>query len=141
MKAEGKSVKKILANLPDDRKVPFNKLHETILKNLPKGFEAAISYGGLGYVVPHTIYPDGYHCSPAGNRHYWLLPNLHTSQNRHPQRPSGRAKPERARYRLAREMRRERNSSPGSVERIRREKTPTRPSPLSTHPTSQPIRL
>ncbi|MEI2759027.1 MAG: DUF1801 domain-containing protein [Bacteroidia bacterium] len=65
MKAEGKSVKKILANLPDDRKVPFNKLHETILKNLPKGFEAAISYGGLGYVVPHTIYPDGYHCKPV----------------------------------------------------------------------------
>lgn len=40
---------------------PFNKLHNAIMKNLPKGFEAGISYGGLGYVVPHTLYPAGYH--------------------------------------------------------------------------------
>lgn len=64
MKANGKTVKKILANLPDDRVEPFNKLHNVIMENIPKGFEAAISYGGLGYVVPHTIYPAGYHCKP-----------------------------------------------------------------------------
>ena len=65
MKATGKTVKEILTNLPTDRAEPFNKLHEVIVKNLPKGFEAAISYGGLGYVVPHTIYPAGYHCKPS----------------------------------------------------------------------------
>lgn len=65
MKADGNTVEEILANVPDDRKQPFNKLHEVIVKNLPKGFVAAISYGGLGYVVPHTIYPDGYHCKPS----------------------------------------------------------------------------
>lgn len=65
MKANGKTVKEILTNLPIDRKEPFNKLHDVILKNLPKGFEAAISYGGLGYVVPHTVYPAGYHCKPS----------------------------------------------------------------------------
>lgn len=64
MKAEGKTVKEILINLPPDRVEPFNKLHEIIVKNMPKGFEAAISYGGLGYVVPHSIYPAGYHCKP-----------------------------------------------------------------------------
>ena len=64
MKAIGKTVKDILINLPEDRTEPFNKLHDVILKNLPKGFEAAISYGGLGYVVPHTLYPAGYHCKP-----------------------------------------------------------------------------
>lgn len=64
MKANGKTVKEILANLPDDRVEPFNKLHNVIMENIPKGFEAAISYGGLGYVVPHTIYPAGYHCKP-----------------------------------------------------------------------------
>ncbi len=64
MKASGNTVEEILTNLPDDRKEPFNKLHEVIISNLPKGFEAAISYGGLGYVVPHSIYPDGYHCKP-----------------------------------------------------------------------------
>lgn len=65
MKANGKTVKEILKNLPIDRAEPFKKLHDIILKNLPKGFEAAISYGGLGYVVPHTIYPAGYHCKPS----------------------------------------------------------------------------
>lgn len=65
MKANSKTVKEILKNLPIDRAEPFKKLHDIILKNLPKGFEAAISYGGLGYVVPHTIYPAGYHCKPS----------------------------------------------------------------------------
>jgi len=64
MKAQGKTVNEILLNLPADRVGPFNQLHEVIVKNLPKGFEPAISYGGLGYVVPHTIYPAGYHCKP-----------------------------------------------------------------------------
>mgnify|MGYP003635946327 CR=1 FL=1 len=61
----GKTVKEILKNLPMDRAEPFNKIHNVIVKNLPKGFEAAISYGGLGYVVPHTLYPAGYHCKPS----------------------------------------------------------------------------
>jgi hypothetical protein len=65
MKATGKPVNEILTNLPADRAEPFNKLHDVIVKNLPKGFEAAISYGGLGYVVPHTLYPAGYHCKPS----------------------------------------------------------------------------
>lgn len=65
MKATGTTVKEILTILPADRAEPFNKLHEVIVKNLPQGFEAAISYGGLGYVVPHSIYPAGYHCKPS----------------------------------------------------------------------------
>lgn len=35
------------------------------MQNLPEGFIAAISDGGLGYVVPHSLYPAGYHCKPA----------------------------------------------------------------------------
>lgn len=65
MKANGTTVNEILTHLPPDRVEPFNKLHEVILKNLPLGFEPAISYGGLGYVVPHSIYPAGYHCKPS----------------------------------------------------------------------------
>lgn len=64
MKANGTTVKEILANVPEERAEAFNKLHETIIENLPEGFEAAISYGGLGYVVPHSLYPSGYHCKP-----------------------------------------------------------------------------
>ncbi len=65
MKATGKTVHEILISLPEDRAEPFNKLHDVILKNLPTGFEPGISYGGLGYVVPHSIYPAGYHCKPS----------------------------------------------------------------------------
>lgn len=64
MKANGTTVEEILTNLPEDRKEAFTRLHQTIMNNLPEGFEAAISYGGLGYVVPHNIYPAGYHCKP-----------------------------------------------------------------------------
>jgi len=64
MKASGNTVDEILNNLPEDRAEAFNNLHSVIVENLPKGFEAAISYGGLGYVVPHTVYPAGYHCKP-----------------------------------------------------------------------------
>lgn len=65
MKANGTTVEEILANIPEDRATAFHKLHEIIVKNLPEGFETAISYGGLGYVVPHSLYPAGYHCKPA----------------------------------------------------------------------------
>ena len=65
MKATGKTVNEILSSVPPERKEAFNKLHLVIVKNLPKGFEAAISYGGLGYVVPHKLYPGGYHCKPS----------------------------------------------------------------------------
>lgn len=65
MKAVGNTVEAILANVPEERVEPFNKLHDVIMKNLPKGFEAGISYGGLGYVIPHSLYPDGYHCKPS----------------------------------------------------------------------------
>ena len=65
MKATGNTVQEILDNIPQDRTEYFSKLHDVIVENLPKGFEAAISYGGLGYVVPHSLYPAGYHCNPA----------------------------------------------------------------------------
>lgn len=64
MKANGITVEEILANVPAERADSFNKLHDVIVKNLPKGFEPGISYGALGYVVPHSVYPAGYHCKP-----------------------------------------------------------------------------
>jgi hypothetical protein len=64
MKATGTTVMDILSSIPSERAEHFNLLHDTIVKNLPNGFEAAISYGGLGYVIPHSLYPAGYHCKP-----------------------------------------------------------------------------
>jgi uncharacterized protein YdhG (YjbR/CyaY superfamily) len=53
-----------IAQVPEDRLEGITTLRETILKNLPTGFEECISYGMVGYVVPHSIYPSGYHCDP-----------------------------------------------------------------------------
>jgi len=51
-----------MAELPEERKEAMGKLRQVILDNLPEGFEECMNYGMLGYVVPHSIYPDGYHC-------------------------------------------------------------------------------
>ncbi len=50
--------------LPEERRQAINTLRKTITKNLPKGFKEVIGYGMLGYVVPHSLYPTGYHCDP-----------------------------------------------------------------------------
>lgn len=65
MKTPSTAIDEILANLPEDRKEAFIKLHQTIVSNLPNGFEPGISYGMLGYVIPHHLYRAGYHCKPS----------------------------------------------------------------------------
>lgn len=64
MKLNASTVIEYLEAVPDERKPYFNKLRETILKNIPKGFEECFSYNMIGYVVPLSTYPDGYHCNP-----------------------------------------------------------------------------
>ena len=58
------SVNEYIAALPSDRKEAIANLRNIILKNIPEGFEEKMSYGMIGYVVPHAIFPDGYHCDP-----------------------------------------------------------------------------
>lgn len=58
------SVEEYIENVSDDRKSAILKLRETINDNIPEGFKETISYGMPGYVVPHEIYPKGYHCDP-----------------------------------------------------------------------------
>ena len=64
MKSEASTVDEYLKSLPDDRKKAVTKLRKVIKENLPKGFEEVMGYGMIGYVVPHSIYPKGYHCNP-----------------------------------------------------------------------------
>ena len=51
-----------ISQLPPERQPVVSKLRAIISKNLPKGFKEQMSYGMLGFVVPHSLYPDGYHC-------------------------------------------------------------------------------
>ncbi|MFT5617900.1 MAG: hypothetical protein ACI85I_001126 [Arenicella sp.] len=64
MKTAPKSIEEYLEQLPEDRQEPIRKLRDTILGNLPSGFSEEI-YGMIGYVIPHSIYPAGYHCDTS----------------------------------------------------------------------------
>jgi Domain of unknown function (DU1801) len=64
MQSKASSVDVYLAELPEDRQKAVDKLRKLIKKNLPKGFKEEMNYGMIGYVVPHSKYPAGYHCDP-----------------------------------------------------------------------------
>ena len=62
MQSKATTVDQYLAEIPADRQDAMTKLRKVILKNLPKGFKEGMGYGMIGYHVPHSIYPKGYHC-------------------------------------------------------------------------------
>ncbi len=64
MQSTAKTVDQYLADLPEDRREVLQAIRAVILKNLPKGYEEGMQYGAIGYFVPHTVYPPGYHCDP-----------------------------------------------------------------------------
>jgi hypothetical protein len=64
MQSKATTVEQYLKEIPTDRLEAMTKLRKVILKNLPKGFKEGIGYGMMGYYVPHSIYPAGYHCNP-----------------------------------------------------------------------------
>jgi len=64
MQIYAETVEGYIALLPEDRKEAIRKLRKSVLDNLPEGFIETISYGMIGYVVPHSIYPKGYHVDP-----------------------------------------------------------------------------
>ncbi|MCJ7465722.1 MAG: DUF1801 domain-containing protein [Maribacter sp.] len=64
MQYKASSPEEYIEQLPKERQAIIARLRNVILQNLPKGFEEQISYGMLGYVVPHSLYPKGYHCDP-----------------------------------------------------------------------------
>ena len=64
MQSKAATVDAYLAELPEDRQKAMAQLRKVIKKNLPKGFRETMGYGMMGYCVPHSIYPAGYHCNP-----------------------------------------------------------------------------
>jgi hypothetical protein len=64
MKSSAKTVEEYLTGLPPERRVAISAVRKVILANLPKGYQECMSYGMIGYVVPHSLYPKGYHCDP-----------------------------------------------------------------------------
>jgi hypothetical protein len=64
MTSKAKTVKEYLASLPEGRRAAISAVRKVILEHLPNGYEEGMQYGMIGYYVPHTIYPAGYHCDP-----------------------------------------------------------------------------
>ena len=64
MQIKADTVDEYISKLPEERQVVISQLRQEILDNIPEGFQETISYGMIGYVVPHDLYPDGYHCDP-----------------------------------------------------------------------------
>ena len=64
MQIKAATPEEYLEKIPEERKMALSKLRAVIKENLPMGFQESMSYGMIGYVVPHQVYPDGYHCDP-----------------------------------------------------------------------------
>ena len=64
MQSKATTVEQYIAELPEERKMAVSDLRKVIKKNLPEGFKEVMGYGMIGYVIPHSIYPAGYHCNP-----------------------------------------------------------------------------
>ncbi|WP_271406361.1 DUF1801 domain-containing protein [Tenacibaculum soleae] len=65
MQYEANSPEEYIAQIPEERQEIMQNLRVIIKDNLPTGFEEGINYNMIGYYVPHSIYPDGYHCDTS----------------------------------------------------------------------------
>lgn len=64
MQSNAQTPDQYIEELPEDRKIAISNLRKVIQENLPEGFQEIMGYGMIGYVVPHSLYPNGYHCAP-----------------------------------------------------------------------------
>ena len=58
------NIKTYIDSLEVDRKHPMIELIDVVEKNIPNGFEKIMNYGMPSFVIPHSIYPNGYHVTP-----------------------------------------------------------------------------
>jgi hypothetical protein len=64
MAAVARTVDEYVAALPEDRRSVIDAVRKVILSHLPEGYVESIQSGMIAYVVPHDLYPPGYHCDP-----------------------------------------------------------------------------
>jgi len=64
MRSTATSSSEYFASLPADRREALEAVRDVIRANLDPGFEEGMSYGMIGWCVPHSIFPAGYHCNP-----------------------------------------------------------------------------
>jgi hypothetical protein len=81
MQSKATTVDAYITELPEDRQKAVSKLRSVIKKNLPKGFKEGMGYGMMGWSVPHSIYPAGYHCTPTDPLPFLALASQKNSIN------------------------------------------------------------
>lgn len=54
-----------LETLTDDRKTAVAQIIDLLESNLPEGFEPHLQYRMPSFVVPKSLFPAGYHCTPS----------------------------------------------------------------------------
>lgn len=81
MTSDAKTVAEYIASLDPERKAVVAKIHDTLLNNLPRGVEAGIQYGMLGYFIPHSVFAPGYHCDPKQPLPFMALASQKQSVN------------------------------------------------------------
>ena len=64
MQSDATTVAEYLAELPADRRAALEAVRQTILANLPAGYEEAMNWGMITYQVPLARYPDTYNGQP-----------------------------------------------------------------------------
>jgi hypothetical protein len=75
MQSDAATVDEYLAGLPEDRQEALSAVRQVILASLPEGYVELMQYGMIGYAVPHSLYPAGYHCDPRQPLQYAGLGN------------------------------------------------------------------
>jgi uncharacterized protein YdhG (YjbR/CyaY superfamily) len=70
-----------ISELPEDRRNAMEQLRKVVIDNIPAGFKEVMSYGMLGYCVPHEIYPNGYHCNPKDPLPFFAVASQKNSIN------------------------------------------------------------
>jgi uncharacterized protein YdhG (YjbR/CyaY superfamily) len=89
MRSEAKTVEEYISSLPEERKDAITKVRETILKNLPKGYQETMNWGMIAYEIPLETYPDTYNGQPlmyaalASQKNHMAvyLNGIYTSEN------------------------------------------------------------
>jgi hypothetical protein len=64
MQSNATTVADYLASLPEDRRHMVEAVRKVIVDNLDSGYSESMQYGMIGYGVPHSVFPAGYHCDP-----------------------------------------------------------------------------
>jgi hypothetical protein len=81
MQSQAQTVEDYLSELPAERQAAVRTLRDTLRAALPPGFEERMNYGMVGYVVPHSLYPAGYHCDPKAPLPFMGLASQKASVN------------------------------------------------------------